>query len=539
MNKEGGSLAVNTDGNRGSAKGAKRLTFMDVDLFMQGIRGETNMGKILKKIAAAAVAAALFAGGILSSAQPARAAVKAWERRDGIYYNSAGKVVPNVLAKGMDVSQWQGDINWDKVAASGQIDFAMVRVAHGGGMDKKYVRNLSEAARVGIPVGVYFYSLAKTEAQSRKDAQVTLNAIKGYKVSYPVVIDIEDASQHSLTTARRTKIVQAFADEVLAAGYQPMIYCNTDWAKHYINMSSLKGVDAWIAEWGPNPTLGISRDIWQVTDQGKVSGISGYVDLDYAYKKYAKNPAPKTGWEKSAKGYRYKLSTGKYVQNKFKKIDGKTYYFDRDGYRATDFKTIEGKTYYFGKNGVMRTGMKSINGAKYYFESNGVMVKGAWKKPKKNWYYLTKKGKAKTGWLTLKGVKYYLNSEGVMQKGWQKIGGKWYYFKSSGAMVKQKWVQSQGIWYFLQANGQMQTSSWLKWKGAWYFLKKNGQMKTGWMNWKGKRYYLKTDGSMRVGWLKYKGKYYYFDESGAMLRGTTQVIDGKSYKFNQNGVWVK
>lgn len=497
------------------------------------------MGRILRRVTAAALAAILSVGGILSSVQPAQAAVKAWEKRNGKYYNSAGKVVPNVVAKGMDVSVWQGNIDWDKVAASGQIEFAMIRVAHGGGMDDNYKRNLREANRVGIPVGVYFYSLAKTEAQSRKDAKVTINAIKGYKIDYPVVIDIEDASQHSLTTARRTKIVQVFADEVRAAGYKPMIYCNTYWAKYYINMSGLKGVDAWIAEWAPNPTASVARDIWQVTDQGKVSGINGYVDLDYAYKKYANNPAPKTGWEKSTKGYRYKLATGAYVKNKFKKIDGKTYYFDSEGYRAADFKTVDGKTYYFGKNGVMRTGMKSINGAKYYFESNGAMVKGAWKKPKKNWYYFTKSGKAKTGWLTLKGVKYYLSSAGVMQKGWQKIGGKWYYFNSSGAMVKQNWVQSKGIWYFMKKNGQMQTASWLQWKGDWYYLKKDGQMKTGWLTFKGKRYYLKTNGVMRIGWLQYKNKFYYFDSSGAMVRNTTRVIDGKSYKFKKNGVWVR
>ena len=497
-----------------------------------------NMGKILKKVTAFALAAALSAGGILSFAQPAQAAAKAWEKKDGKYYNSAGRAMPGVLAKGMDVSVWQGNIDWDKVAASGQIEFAMIRVAHGGGMDDNYKRNLSEANRVGIPAGVYFYSLAKTEERSRKDAKVTINAIKNYKISYPVVIDIEDASQHSLTTARRTKIVQAFADEVRAAGYQPMIYCNTYWAKYYINMSGLNGVDAWIAEWSANPTASIARDIWQVTDQGKVSGISGYVDLDYAYKKYARNPAPKSGWEKSSKGYRYKLTTGKYVKNKFKKIDGKTYYFDGDGYRATGFKTIDSKTYYFGSNGVMRTGMKSINGAKYYFESNGVMAKSVWKKPKKKWYYLSKNGKAKTGWLTLKGVKYYLNGDGVMQTGWRQISGKWYYFKSSGAMTKNDWVQTKGIWYFLDKNGQMKTSNWQKWKGVWYFLKKDGAMKTGWLNWKGERYYLKTDGTMKTGWLRIGKKFYYFDSSGVMLRNTTRVIDGRSFKFNKNGVRV-
>lgn len=477
------------------------------------------MKRSYKKMTAACLAAVLSLAGILSPAQTAQAAVKAWEKVGDKYYNSAGRAVSGVVAKGMDVSEWQSLINWDRVAANGQIEFAFIRVAHASGMDKWYERNLQGANRVGIPIGVYFYSKAKTVTQAKKDAKTTINAIKGYKITYPVVIDIEDESQLSLTTARRTKIVQAFADEVRAAGYQPMVYCNTYWAKQYLNMAGLQGVDAWIAEWTATQTPGISRDIWQVTDRGRVEGIGGAVDLDFAFKRYGSTSAVKAGWVKSNKGYRYRLSTGKYVMNRFKTINGKRYYFDSAGYRAVGFKTIGGKSYYFSKYGVVQTGWKNINGARYYFDAKGVMAKDRWQAKGSTWYYLGKNGKAKTGWLTVKGKRYYLNSSGVMQTGWKQLNGIWYYFKDSGAMAQKEWVY---------------------WKNTWYFLKANGQMKTGWLNWKGNRYYLRTNGAMKKEeWLQYLGKHYYFDSSGAMLRNTTRTIDGRTYTFNAKGAYVK
>ena len=475
---------------------------------------------------AACLAGTMLAAGILSPAQPAQAAVKAWEKKNGKFYNSAGRAVSGVVAKGMDVSEWQSLINWDRVKESGQIDFAFIRVAHGSGMDKYYDRNLAGANRVGIPVGVYFYSMAKTVTQAKKDARTTINAIKDYKITYPVVIDIEDKTQESLTTARRTSIVQAFADEVRAAGYQPMVYCNTYWVQKYLNMAGLQGVDAWIAEWRSDPDPGISRDIWQVTDTGRVDGIGGAVDLDFAYKTYGGRPVVNDdeGWVKTSKGYQYKLSTGQYVKDGFKTINGKTYHFDSAGYRATGFKTIDGKSYYFNKYGVMKTGWRSIDGAKYYFDAKGVMAKERWQDKKGKWYYLSKNGKMRTkkGWLTVNGERYYLDASGIMQTGW---------------------IQLKGIWYFMGNTnnrlGVMYKKEWVKSNGDWYYLKKNGQMKKGWLNWRGNRYYLKKDGDMRVGWLKYKGKYYYFDSSGAMLRSTTRTIDGRVYQFNAKGVWIK
>lgn len=478
------------------------------------------MKKTIKKLAAAALSGVMLAAGLLWPAQPSKAAITAWSKSNGKFYNSAGKAIDGAVAKGMDVSVWQGYIDWDKVEASGQIDFAFVRVGHSDIVDAYYKRNLSEANRVGIPVGVYFYSTAKTVAQAQADAKTTINAIKSYKITYPVVIDIEDNSQLSLTTALRTKIVQAFADQVRASGYKPMIYCNTNWAKSYINMNQLTDVDSWIAEWAADYTKSIPRDVWQATDQGSVSGITGNVDLDFAFTTYGSSSSTsKEGWVKSSKGYRYRLSTGKYVKSQFKTINGKIYYFDSSGYRVTGKYTIDGNTYYFKKGGAMGTGWKTINGAKYYFDkTTGIMAKAKWLELKNKWYYFAKGGKMKTGWITLKGKKYYLDSSGVMQTGWQKLDNSWYYFKNSGVMAKNEW---------------------LKWQDSWYFLNEDGTMKTGWLDWKGNRYYLKTDGTMRVGWLKYKGKYYYFDSSGSMVRSTTIKIGSKSYTFNSNGVWVK
>lgn len=116
---------------------------------------------------------------------------KAWKKINGVCYNGSGVKIPGAITRGIDVSEWQGTINWTKVRNS-DVDFAFVRVAYGTGyLDKQYAANMKNAASAGIPVGVYIYSTATTTSAALKEAQLVIEKMKGYKVSYPVVFDLE------------------------------------------------------------------------------------------------------------------------------------------------------------------------------------------------------------------------------------------------------------------------------------------------------------------------------------------------------------
>ena len=267
------------------------------------------MGRMLRKMTTACLAVALLAAGIISLAQPAQAATaKAWEKKDGKFYDSAGKEVEGVVAKGMDVSEWQSLINWDRVKESGQIDFAFIRVAHGNGMDKWYDRNLREANRVGIPVGVYFYSLAKTATQAKKDAATTINAIKEYKITYPVAYNCEDflssdSRQYGLDRQTRTALACAFLDEIASAGYTPMFYAakgELEGSAQCDTQTLASKYKIWVAQY---PALAYpeteasdytgTHAMWQYTSQGTVAGISKKTDVNIAYFGYTQEARAK------------------------------------------------------------------------------------------------------------------------------------------------------------------------------------------------------------------------------------------------------
>lgn len=202
---------------------------------------------------------------------------------------------------GIDVSYWQGTIDWNKVAASG-IKFAMVRVQHGKDMDTRYKINLKEADRVGISTGAYVYSTATNVDEAKAEAYSMVNALKGYNITYPVAYDLEsERYQGNLSNRTRTDMVLAFKKIIEANGYKFVLYVNKNWLENKLNYNELKGVDIWFARYrdynlnfdNPNDK-GDSKikfpsdmvTMWQYTSEGKVSGISGNVDLDVSYKTY-------------------------------------------------------------------------------------------------------------------------------------------------------------------------------------------------------------------------------------------------------------
>lgn len=191
--------------------------------------------------------------------------------------------------KGIDVSKWQGSIDWDKVKKAG-IQFAMIRDGYGkkapNQVDGYFVRNMKGAKSVGIPVGVYHYSYAKSPDDARKEAEFCLENIKGYTLEYPVAFDIEDPSLASLGKGVLTEICKAFCSKIESAGYYCMIYANSTWLNDRLNSQELLSkYDLWFAHYNqsqPSRNCGI----FQYSRTGRVDGINGDVDLNYAYKDY-------------------------------------------------------------------------------------------------------------------------------------------------------------------------------------------------------------------------------------------------------------
>lgn len=201
--------------------------------------------------------------------------------------------VPECYA-GVDVSSYQGEIDWDRVAAAG-IDFAIIRVGYRGyteGLvydDRYFVQNIEGALDAGLDVGVYFYSQATTADEAVEEALRTLSAIDGYPITYPVVFDWERVSNSSSRTRTVTgetiaSCALAFCETVESAGYRTMIYGNTsDVANGDLDLSQLLDYPFWLAHytssWEPTD-FPYHYDMWQYTSHGSVDGIDGRVDLN-------------------------------------------------------------------------------------------------------------------------------------------------------------------------------------------------------------------------------------------------------------------
>jgi len=390
----------------------------------------------------------------------------------GIYVNNPNYNGTNYEAgtlKGIDVSVHQGNMDWNAVRSEG-ISYAMVRVGNNRNLDSNFSKNMRAANAAGIYTGVYFYSKATTEAQSLGDAQWVINHIKGYNVNYPVAIDVEDATQAQLGSDSITRIIKVFCDEIRAAGYTPMVYCNENWARNHINLNALPGVERWIARYNYYYDSSISRNIWQSSSSTRITGISSrYVDLNFARTSYvgignrtspAAGYSPSTGvWMNNAKGYWYAYTNGGYPTDKWERIGGVWYYFNHAGYMVKGWQLINGTWYFFEDSGAMHIGWINSRGVWYYLNSSGAMATG-WIQVGGNWFYLDGNGAMRTGWLLDCGTWYYLNANGAMATGWVYVGGNWFYMNGSGAMHK-GWLLYGNSWYYLLDSGAMARNTWI------------------------------------------------------------------------------
>lgn len=187
------------------------------------------------------------------------------------------------MYKGIDVSKWQGHIDWQRV----KVDFAIIRAGIGTSKDVRFEENYAVATTAGIPVGVYWYLKAMTVEAAHREAAACIKAISGKKLSYPVYADIEEAAQLRLGRDKLSDIAAAFLADIEAAGFFAGLYSSKSHLETCFTSEIRERYAVWVAHYGVGKTTYSGRyGMWQYTDKGKVEGITGAVDLDIAYEDY-------------------------------------------------------------------------------------------------------------------------------------------------------------------------------------------------------------------------------------------------------------
>lgn len=193
------------------------------------------------------------------------------------------------MKKGIDVSRYQGNIDWEKVKQSG-IDFTILRAGYGKTATQKdplFEQNYAGCTAVGIPVGAYWYSYAMSEKEAQQEASACLSCIQGKRFDYPIFFDIEEKKQLELGKTACSKIAAAFLETMEKAGYFVGIYSSKSHLENYISEELRKRYAVWVAHYGVEKTnYSGNFGIWQRSSTGKISGISGNVDLDECYVDY-------------------------------------------------------------------------------------------------------------------------------------------------------------------------------------------------------------------------------------------------------------
>lgn len=196
--------------------------------------------------------------------------------------------------KGIDVSFYQGDIDWNLVAQDG-VEFAIIRVGiRGWGSegtlreDAQFKANIEGAIAAGVKVGVYFFTQAITEAEVDEEVQFVLDRIAPYKLDCPVVLDVEKVSDsrarmNKLTSEERTALALRFCEAIENAGYQPMLYHNTEMGALMIDIAAFEKYDKWYASYSDKMFYPYAYKIWQYSDKGRVNGISTDVDMNICF----------------------------------------------------------------------------------------------------------------------------------------------------------------------------------------------------------------------------------------------------------------
>lgn len=192
------------------------------------------------------------------------------------------------MKKGVDVSAWQGKIDWNKVKNSG-IEFAILKIGNiyqndNNWIDTEFERNYNECKRLNIPVGVYVYTYCKTMEKIKEGANFVVNALKGKTLDLPVYLDLEDKLISNLGKDNLTNMACEFGNIIEKAGFWCGMYANKNWLDNILDAKKLERFTIWIAQYNSTCTYKGKYDIWQYSSSGSVAGINGKVDMNYMYR---------------------------------------------------------------------------------------------------------------------------------------------------------------------------------------------------------------------------------------------------------------
>lgn len=190
--------------------------------------------------------------------------------------------------KGIDVSRWQGNVDFNKVKAAG-YEFVMLNAGYGRYISQKdpyFEQNYKNAKAAGLGVGAYWYSYAMNAVEAKKEAEVFLQAISNKQFDYPLAFDIEENKQSNLSMSVLADIVNAFCGCLENKGYYVSLYSYASFLSSKIPASCRARYDIWVAAFDVQKPQYDVYGMWQYTSRGKVNGITGNVDLNYAYKDY-------------------------------------------------------------------------------------------------------------------------------------------------------------------------------------------------------------------------------------------------------------
>lgn len=220
--------------------------------------------------------------------------IKADEESGEISYMDGEEVISH---KGIDVSKFQGDIDWESVKEDG-VEYAFLRLGIRGYttgeivLDETFEENAKEALKEDIHVGVYFFTQAVTEEEIIEEADFVIENLAPYRIDYPVVIDVEDvesanARTKDLTAQERTKLVITFCERIKEAGYTPMIYGNLKTFMLMLDITQLEEYEKWYAYYSTEEFYyPYDFSIWQYSDEGSIDGIKTDVDLNISFKEW-------------------------------------------------------------------------------------------------------------------------------------------------------------------------------------------------------------------------------------------------------------
>lgn len=206
-------------------------------------------------------------------------------------FGSDGKLSSGSGTMGIDVSKHNGNIDWNAVKNSG-VSFVIIRCGYRGSAtgvlveDPMFRSNIKGAKAAGLKVGVYFFCQAVSEAEAVEEASMAVSLVSGYGLDMPIFLDVESAGGRGdqISKETRTAVCKAFCQTVQNSGYSAGIYANKTWFNEKINVSSLTSYKIWLAQYASAPTYTTTRyDMWQYSSKGRISGISGNVDLDIRY----------------------------------------------------------------------------------------------------------------------------------------------------------------------------------------------------------------------------------------------------------------